>query len=602
MSATSFKADLEDIHFVLFDQLDIHNSLKDVPKYAAFDRDIYESTVAEAHRVATDVLAPINRSGDREGVKFDGKGNIVTPKGFQEAWKACAEGGWVGASADVEAGGIGLPQSIGVAVSELFSGSAMAFTMYIGLTAGVARLLYHFGPPGKKEQLSQKLFSGEWGGTMCLTEAGAGSAVGDNRCKAIRSDEPGVYYLEGEKIFISGGDQDLTTNIIHLVLARTPDAPNGTKGLSLFIVPKYLIDDDLNMGERNNAFVVGAEHKMGIHSSATCTIAMGATGPCKAWLIGKEGDGMEIMFTLMNEARIGVGVQGLAVASAAHQAALGYAKERIQGTSIANFKDANAPRVAIINHPDVRRGLMLQKVNVELMRSFAYRLAHRFDVAETSSDPAVKEKLMGEVELLVPVLKSYLSDVGFETTVLALQTFGGYGYTAEYPAEQYVRDAKITSIYEGTNGIQAMDLLGRKMRMKGGAFFMGWMQDVQADLATAGAEGFGAQADAIGKALNQAGAAAMHLGGLGMQGRLDAAMMQAYPFLNLVGNVALGIEALAQARLAKKLIASRGETPHLLGKLFNLDFYVANVLPNATALAKAVQSGNDTPLDPRLFA
>lgn len=602
MSATHFTPDVEDIKFVLFDQLDIDDGLKVIEKYSAFDADTYNAMVDECVRVATEVLVPLNRPGDREGIKFDGKGNVTTPKGFKEAWKTMAEGGWVGSAVGSEGGGMGLPHVLGVLANELFTGANMAFTMYIGLTAGVANLLAKFGPPGKSVEYSKKLLSGEWGGTMCLTEAGAGTAVGDNRTKALRTEEPGVYLLQGEKIFITGGDQDLTGNIIHLVLARTPDAPAGTKGLSLFIVPKYLPNEDLSNGARNDAFVVGVEHKMGIHASATTVLALGQNGPCKGWLIGKEGDGMEIMFTLMNEARIGVGIQGVAMAAAAHGCAKEYAKERIQGTSIANFKDPNAARVAIIEHPDVRRNLMNQKVHVELMRSFVYRLAHRVDIAEGKADEAEKNRLMGQVELLVPVLKSYCTDVGYQICVDALQAYGGYGYTAEYPVEQFVRDCKIASIYEGTNGVQAMDLLGRKMRMKGGALFMEWMQDVQQDLTAATFEGFGEQADAVNKALNQLGQTAMHLGALGMQGKLDSAMLNAYPFLNMMGNVALAVEAVHQARVAKKLIAERGETPHLAGKLLNLDYYVRCVLPMATALGKSIQAGDSTPLDPRLFA
>jgi alkylation response protein AidB-like acyl-CoA dehydrogenase len=602
MSATHYKVDVEDIRFVLFDQLEIHTALKDFPRYSGFDRDIYEATLDEARRIAEDVLGPANRPSDRQGIKLDGEGNVTTPDVYKECWKVTSEGGWFGVASSTESGGTGLPHVIHVLSNEVFSGACMAFTMYMGLTAGVANLLAHFGPEGKKFEYSRKLFSGEWGGTMCLTEAGAGTAVGDNRCKAIRTDVPGEYLLEGEKIFISGGDQDLTSNIIHLVLARTPDAPNGTKGLSLFIVPKFHVNPDLSLGERNGAYVVGVEHKMGIHASATTVLSLGAKGPCKGTLIGKEGDGMEIMFTLMNEARIGVGIQGVALAAAAHGCAVSYAKERIQGTSIANMRDPNAVRVPIIDHPDVRRNLMNQKVNVELMRSFVYRLAQRLDVADNSPDPAVRERVIGQVELLVPVLKAYCTDVGFQVTVDALQTFGGYGYTAEYPVEQYVRDAKITSIYEGTNGVQAMDLLGRKMRMKGGALFMEWMQDVQGDLAAAAFDGFGEQAEAVNKALNELGAAAMHLGALGMQKKLDAAMLQAYPFLQMMGTVALGIEAIHQARVARRLIAERGETPHLAGKLLNLDWYVKVTLPMATALGKAVQSGAEAPLDPRLFS
>jgi alkylation response protein AidB-like acyl-CoA dehydrogenase len=602
MSATSFKANLQDIRFVLFDQLDIDSEYLKIEKFAGFDHDLYDATIEEARRVAEEVLEPVNKVGDREKVHFDGKGNITTPACFKDAWKVVSEGGWIGIWAPPEWGGTGLPHAMGVMVNELFSGAAMAFCMYMGLTGGAARVIGQFGPAGMREEYAQKMFSGEWGGTMCLTEAGAGSAVGDNRCKAHRTDEAGVYHLEGEKIFISGGDQDLTSNIIHLVLARTLDAPAGSKGLSLFIVPKFHVNADLSAGDRNDARVVSIEHKMGIHGSSTCVLALGTQGVCKGYLVGQEGQGMELMFHMMNEARIGVGIQGVSMAAAAHGCALSYARDRIQGTSIANMRDANAPRVAIIDHPDVRRNLMNQKVSVETMRSLVYRLALWFDMAEHTPDEALKKTLQGRVELLVPIVKSYCTDLGYKVTVDALQTFGGYGYTNEYPVEQFVRDAKITSIYEGTNGIQAMDLLGRKLRMKGGALFMEWMQYVQGELAKASAEGFGPQADAINKAMGQLGQTAMSLGALGMQGKLDQAMLHAQPFLDMMGNVCLAFEAVEQARVAKRKMATEGETAFLAQKLLNLDWYVAHHLPAATAIGKAIQSGGDAALDPRAFA
>jgi alkylation response protein AidB-like acyl-CoA dehydrogenase len=602
MSATSFKANMQDIRFILFEQLDIDTHYAKIEKFAAFDHDVYDATIEEARRVAEEVLEPINRTGDREKIQFDGHGNVTTPSGYKDAWKVVTDGGWIGIWAPPEWGGSGLPHAMGVMVNELFTGAAMAFTMYMGLTGGAARVIGHFGPADKREAYAKKMFSGAWGGTMCLTEAGAGSAVGDNRCKASRTEDSGVYLLEGEKIFISGGDQDLTENILHLVLARTPEAPNGTKGLSLFLVPKFLINGDLTCGERNDALVVSVEHKMGIHASSTCVLALGTRGPCRAWIIGEEGQGMEIMFHLMNEARIGVGIQGVSMAAAAHGCAVSYAKDRIQGTSIANMRDANAPRVSIIEHPDVRRNLMNQKVSVEAMRSLVYRIAVWVDIAEQAGDAELKSQLQGRVELLVPVIKAYCTDLGYRVAVDAMQVFGGYGYTAEYPVEQFVRDAKITSIYEGTNGIQAMDLLGRKMRMKGGALFMEWMQYVQGELANASSEGFGPQADAINKAIGQLGATAMNLAQLGMQGKIDAAMLQASPFLEMMGNICLAFETIDQARVAKKLIASSGETPFLAQKLLNLDWYVAHHLPMATAIGKSIQSGGDAAMDPRAFA
>ncbi|MEQ1503735.1 MAG: acyl-CoA dehydrogenase [Myxococcota bacterium] len=602
-SGLKFDVDLEDIKFVLFEQLGMHHELADIPKYAAFDRQVYEATLDEAARIAKEVLAPINVSGDREGCRLDADGNVRTPSGYKEAWKLVSEGGWVGVTADPEVGGVGMPATLGMAVVEMFIGAAMAFEMFPGLTAAAARVLVKYGPEGKRETWAQKMFTGEWAGTMCLTESGAGSDVGENRCRATPvPTEPGTYHLEGEKIFISSGDHDLTDNIVHLVLARTPDSPPGTKGLSLFVVPKFLVNADLSLGDRNGAFVTKIEEKMGIHGSPTCVLELGGRKPCKAWLVGEEHEGIKIMFNMMNEARIGVGAQGVAISATAYQYALAYAKDRLQGASAANFRDAAAPRVAIVEHPDVRRMLMTIKVYTETMRSMLYRLGHRNDVAEHDSvDQAKRDKYLGRVELLVPILKAHCTDLGFDSGVLAIQVLGGYGFIGEYPVEQLVRDAKITSLYEGTNGIQALDLLGRKLRMQGGALFMDWMQDGVKECALGKADGFGAEADALEKAVNACGAAAMHLGGLSASGKLDGALLHAYPFLQMMGWAHLGLEALNQARVAKKVIERDGPNKHLTGKLANLKFYVANLLPQAVALGKRIQSGDETCLDPALF-
>ncbi|MFT7519324.1 MAG: alkylation response protein AidB-like acyl-CoA dehydrogenase [Kiritimatiellia bacterium] len=601
MSSTQFTADLQDMKFVLFDQLNIDQAFSGVARFEDFDQETYEATIEEAARVATEVLGPINGPGDRQGCRVDDEGNVTTPDGFAAAWRIYTEGGWVGVAADPEVGGIGLPTTISVACTELFSGAATAFSMYGGLTSGAARVLHQFGPKALRIAVAEKMFLGEWGGTMCLTEAGAGTAVGDNRTKAIPTDEEGVFLLEGEKIFISGADADFYDNVIHLVLARTPNAPAGSKGISIFMVSKFHFDDDLNLAERNGAKVVGLEHKMGINGSATCTLALGGDIPCKGWLIGEEGQGLPIMFHLMNEARLGVGVQGLAIGASAFRMAKSYATDRIQGTSIRNMRDADAPRVAIIEHPDVRRMLMNMKVYVETMRGLCYRVAFYEDLAASEDlSEADRKRHHQRADLLVPIVKSMCTDHGFNVCVEAVQVYGGYGYIGEYPVEQLVRDAKIMSIYEGTNGVQAMDLLGRKLRMKGGALFMGWLQDAQKTVAAASGD-FSEEATAIGKALGHLGATAMHLGALGEQGKIEVVMAHATPFLNMMGHVCLALEALDQAVVAKRLIAERGENSHLAGKLLNVRYFTRNMLPNAIAAGKAIQSADDTCLDPSLF-
>ncbi len=597
MSSTQFTVDLEDYKFILFDQLEFGDELAKVDRYQDWDTDTCWSIIEQADQLAREVLFPINGPGDRQGCTLDDQGNVTTPEGFQDAWATIAEAGWVGLSALPEWGGMGAPPVISVITNNIFTGAAAAFWMYPGLAAAAGRIVARFGPEGKNVTWAERVFSGEWAGTMCLTESGAGTMVGDNRTKATPTGKPGVYHLEGEKIFISGGDNDFTSNILHLVLAKTPGAPAGTKGISLFLVPKYLVNDDGSLGERNDAKVVGIEHKMGINGSATCVLGLGTQGTCEGYLVGEENDGMRIMFHMMNEARIGVGSQGVAIAAAAHRYALYYTNERIQGTSIENFKNADAERIAIVNHPDVRRMLMWQKCQVEAMRSLICRMALRLDLGESTEDDA----LTGQVDLLVPILKAHCSDLGFDVAVSALQCFGGYGYTGEYPVEQLVRDAKIFSIYEGTNGIQALDLVGRKMRMKGGQLFMDWLQDSLARCAKAKAAGLEAEAAAVEKAVNHCGATAMHLGGLGMQGKLTDALLHATPFQRMMGITVLAIESLTQARIAKEKAEREGETDFLAAKQLNCQFYTANILPEAVAIGKAVQGGDTSCMDPRLF-
>jgi alkylation response protein AidB-like acyl-CoA dehydrogenase len=604
MSATGFTVDRRDIDFVLHEQLELSSSLKPYPRFQDFDRSLYDSLLDEAQKLAIEVTAPINREGDRVGATFDGKGNVTAPPGMKDAWNQLVAGGWLGVTAPAEWGGTAMPRGIGMAVSEMFTGANVSFSIYGGLTVAAANLLSHFAPEPYKNVAVRKLYPGAWAGTMCLTEAGAGTAVGDNRTRATQSADEGVYHLEGEKVFISGGDHDLTENILHVVLARTPGAPSGTKGLSIFLCPKFLFTADGTIGERNGAVVTGLEEKMGIHGSPTCTLTLGASKPCVAYLMGAEGQGMEIMFHMMNEARIGVAIQGLAGAAAAYNYALAYAKERIQGTDIADMKDADAERIAIVRHPDVRRMLMTQRVLVETMRSLVYATAHRVDRASQTSDAADAEHLRCLLELMTPICKAHCSDVGFEVCRLAVQTFGGYGYVGEYPVEQCLRDQKIFSLYEGTNGVQAMDLLGRKMRRNSGALFMAWLQECNDELDRARAA-FPTEVAAMEKARDSLGGAAMHLAGLGMQGNVHGAMLQASPFLSQFGTVVLGLHALWQARVAKtKLYADPdgADAAFYKGKMLNAKFYCANILPQATAYGKAITSADDSALDPALFA
>jgi alkylation response protein AidB-like acyl-CoA dehydrogenase len=362
LSATEYVVDFRDIKFVLFEQLKVHEELASIPRYESFDKDMYEAILDMARDLAENTVAPVNKVGDREGVKLDGEGNVTTPDCFKPAYQAIAEAGLIAASTDAEFGGQGIPHVIDVATHEMLSGAATAFNMYPGLTRAAANLLTWEGTPAWiRDTAVHRMLGGQWGGTMCLTEAGAGTAVGDNRARAEPTADPNVFHLTGEKVFISGGDQDLVSNILHLVLARLPDAPPGTKGLSIFVVPKFMFDSSGTLGARNDAKVVGIEHKMGINGSATCTLALGATGTCVGYLLGAVGQGMEIMFRMMNEARIGVGIQSLGLASGAYQNALAYTRDRVQGSAVEAFREADPPRIAINQHPDVRRMLLKMK-------------------------------------------------------------------------------------------------------------------------------------------------------------------------------------------------------------------------------------------------
>lgn len=601
MSSTEFRYDLEDARFVLFEQHRVHEQVKGYAPYADFDAELYGATLGEAYKLAKEVLFPVNGPGDREGCHLSDQGDVRTPKGYKQAYDALVEGGWNAPRADPELGGGGMPNSVVMALTEIMCGANMALMMYPGLTSGAARVIVEHGPQDLRRPVAEKMFSGVWGGTMCLTEAGAGTAVGDNRAKATPTDEAGVYLLEGEKIFISGGDQDLTENIVHLVLARTPGAPEGTKGLSLFMAPKFHFDGDLKLGERNGAHVLRIEHKMGINGSATCVLGLGSKGPCKAWLVGEEGQGIQIMFQMMNEARIGVAVQGLATASAAYQNALSYANERIQGTSTANFKNASAPRVPIVRHPDVRRMLMHQRVCVETMRALICRLGVLLEHAERSEDEKERKACLGQADLLVPVAKALCTDLGFECVSLAVQVYGGYGYTQDFPVEQLLRDTRIQSIYEGTNGVQALDLLGRKMRQQNGALFMSWMQEAMKIVKSGRDHGFEAQAQMIDKCIKSVAASAMHLGNLGRERDMDGALLNAVPFLRAFGLVALSLEAMDQANIAKDAIDGGKDTPFYQGKILNLEYFCGRILPSSIALAKEIQSNDKSCLDPGLF-
>jgi alkylation response protein AidB-like acyl-CoA dehydrogenase len=469
----TYTAPLRDMRFVYHELLD-GDALADMPVYEDFSPDVVDAVLEEAGKFAAEVLFPLNLSGDAEGCTLE-NGVVRTPKGFKEAYEQYAQGGWTGISADPDFGGQGAPAALHFMIQEMICSTNMAFGMYPGLTEGAYNAIHLHGSEEQKALYLPKFVEGTWSGTMCLTEPHSGTDLGLIRTKAETQDD-GSYKISGTKIFISAGEHDLTENIIHLVLARLPGAPTGTKGISLFVVPKFLPKDDGSVGVRNGVSCGSIEHKMGIKASATCVMNFDeATG----WLVGQPHKGMRAMFTMMNAARLGVGIQGLGLGEAAYQGALLYAKERLQGRALKGAQSPDKPADSILVHPDVRKNLLTMKAFTEGMRALSIWTGINLDIAEKSEDPAVRRRADDLVQILTPIVKSFGTDKGFLTANLGVQIYGGHGYIHEHGMEQFVRDARITQLYEGTNGIQALDLIGRKMGAHYGRYLRAFFHPVQ---------------------------------------------------------------------------------------------------------------------------
>ena len=459
--------DSRDQRFVLFELLEVQNLKEKMPQYADYDKDTFEEFLNLAERIAVDKIYEAGIEGDKEGCKHDGKTKAVTiPSTYKEALDAYYESGFFGVIDNPEIGGMGMPFALGMGCNEYFSAASVPMIMYPGLSHGCMLLVENFGTDKHKEIYIPKMMSGEWGGTMCLTEPDAGSDVGALKTKAVKQPD-GTYKITGQKIFISSGDNNYYENMVHPVLARIEGDPAGTKGISIFLVPKYRVNEDGSMGEPNDVECVGIEHKMGILGSATCTLAFGDNGNCIGELMGEERKGMKIMFQMMNEARLGVGLQGLSLSSVAYMHAITYAKNRLQGVHVTQMLNPEAKSVTIINHPDVKRMLLWMKSHVEGMRILTYLLAQQLDYEHNlpESEAEGKAVAQGLAEILIPICKAGNTDKAVEVTSEAIQVYGGYGFCADYPVEMYMRDSKITPIYEGTNGIQSMDLTMRKILM-----------------------------------------------------------------------------------------------------------------------------------------
>ncbi len=580
----SYTAPAKDMQFLLHEVLDITAS--GIPGYEDLAADFTGAVLEEAGKIASDVLAPLNASGDAEGCRLE-NGVIYTPKGFKAAFEKIKEGGWNGLDLPEEFGGQGLPYLMGTAVGEIFTSANMAFHMYQGLTHGAIAAILAHGTDAQKAAYLPKMVSLEWTGTMNLTEPHCGTDLGQMRSKA-EPQADGSYKISGQKIFISAGDHDLATNVIHLVLAKAPGGGEGTKGISLFIVPKFMVGADGKPGARNALSVGKIEEKMGIHGNSTCVMNYdGATG----YLIGALHKGMRAMFTMMNEARLGVGLQGYAVAEAAYQNALAYAKDRLQGRAVTGTQNPSGPADPLIVHPDIRRSLMDQKSFVEGARAFTFWGASLIDASHRKGDATAE----GLISLMTPVIKGFLTDKGFESCVQAQQIWGGHGYIEESGMSQFVRDARIAQIYEGANGVQALDLVGRKLALDGGKHVMGFFEMVKAFIKES--EGDAAlKADFLEPL--KAGSkdlqtAAMFFMQQGMKNP-NAALAGSYDFMHLMGHVCLG---LMWARMAKAataaLAAGTGDKAFYEAKLATGRYYMARQLPATGMHLARIQSGAD---------
>jgi alkylation response protein AidB-like acyl-CoA dehydrogenase len=579
----TYKAPLRDFQFILEDVLDI-DRFANLPGFADASSDLVRQILEEAGRFSEEVLAPLNKTGDQEGCQLSADGAVKTPTGWKEAYRQLVDAGWPSLSCDKAYGGQGMPSVVTTCYGQMTAGANAAWSMYPGLTHAAYAGLLAGGTEAQKQLYLPKLVSGQWCGTMNLTEPQCGTDLGLIRAKAVPQPD-GSYRITGQKIWISSGEHDFAENIVHLVLARIEGAPAGVKGISLFVAPKFLPNPDGTPGERNNVTCAGLEHKMGIHGNATCVMAY---DDAKGWLVGKENEGLKVMFVTMNEARLGTGLQGLSIATAAYQAAADFAKERLQGRSLTGPKNPAGPADPIIVHPDVRRMLMESKALIEGGRAFLLWTALHGDL-EQSPDEALATKAKDYMALLTPVVKAYLTDRAFHVTSLGMQVHGGSGFTEHFPASQYLRDCRITMIYEGANGIQALDLVGRKLGANGGRAIMTFFGEIDGYVAAKGSDvNLKPFVDALAGAKAKLQDATMWLMQNGLQNP-DNAGAASTDYLHLMGLTCLSYMWAMMAEAAYR--KGPDSDPFLAAKIATGRYFLARVLPEADAHLSKLKTG-----------